>query len=108
MTCQELDARVDEWLEGTLPPDEVERLEAHLATCERCHEATRKLRHLLAHAAALARLRAEMDRTLKAQGDPRALGTGDIFESYPRHSPMRPELGGFAERGAYNPAFQKK
>ncbi len=61
-----------------------------------------------AHAATLARLRGEMDGALKAQGDPRALGTGDIFESYPRHSPMRPELGGFAERGQYNPAFQKK
>jgi hypothetical protein len=36
------------------------------------------------------------------------LGTGDIFESYPRHSPMRRELGGFAEEGQYNPAFIPK
>lgn len=61
-----------------------------------------------AHAAALARLRDEMSGTLKAQGDPRALGTGDVFESYPRFSSMRPELGGFAKQGEYNPAFKKK
>lgn len=43
---------------------------------------------------------------LRKQGDPRALGTGDIFESYPRVSHMRPELGGFAERGEYNPKYR--
>ena len=43
---------------------------------------------------------------LTKQEDPRATGKGEIFESYPRYSSMRPNLGGFAERGAYNPAFQ--
>lgn len=43
---------------------------------------------------------------LREQGDPRALDKGDIFESYPRVSGMRPELGGFAERGEYNPKYQ--
>ena len=43
---------------------------------------------------------------LTKQEDPRATGKGEIFESYPRYSSMRPHLGGFAERGAYNPAFQ--
>ncbi|MCP4641521.1 MAG: sulfatase [bacterium] len=47
-----------------------------------------------------------LDALLTEQGDPRALGTGDIFESYPRVSHMRPELGGFAERGQYNPKYQ--
>lgn len=47
-------------------------------------------------------------RLLKEQGDPRALGTGDIFESYPRVSGMRPELGGFAARGEYNSKYQPK
>ncbi len=42
---------------------------------------------------------------LTEQGDPRAHGRGDIFESYPRVSHMRPELGGFAERGEYNPKY---
>ena len=44
-------------------------------------------------------------QTLKAQGDPRVLGTGDIFESYPRFGGMR-DFPGFKERAAYNPAFQ--
>jgi hypothetical protein len=51
-------------------------------------------------------LRDQLTAELTALGDPRALGTGDIFESYPRVSPMRPELGGFAERGEYNPKYQ--
>jgi len=50
-------------------------------------------------------LRGQLESILKADGDPRVLGTGAIFDSYPRHSPMRPELGGFAEEGKYNPAF---
>ncbi|MBL8241047.1 MAG: sulfatase [Bryobacterales bacterium] len=51
--------------------------------------------------------RRQLEAILRAEGDPRILGTGDIFDSYPRHSPMRPELGGFAEQGKYNPAYQK-
>jgi N-sulfoglucosamine sulfohydrolase len=43
---------------------------------------------------------------LKKQGDPRVLGNGDIFDSYPRHASMR-EFPGFKERHKYNPAFQK-
>jgi N-sulfoglucosamine sulfohydrolase len=51
-------------------------------------------------------LREKLRELLREQQDPRVLGKGDIFESYPRVSHMRPELGGFAERGEYNPAFQ--
>lgn len=58
-----------------------------------------------AHAAALERLRAMLDGALHAQNDPRVTGRGDVFESYPRVSAMRPHLGGFAERGAYNPKY---
>lgn len=36
MTCKELVELVTEYLEGTLPPDERERFEAHLATCQGC------------------------------------------------------------------------
>jgi uncharacterized sulfatase len=57
-----------------------------------------------AHAAARKQLRAELDRTLTAQGDPRMKGS-EIFDSYPRISPMRPQLGGFAEQ-AYNPKYK--
>jgi len=58
-----------------------------------------------AHGKALESHRRQLESILKAESDPRILGTGAIFDSYPRHSAMRPELGGFAERGKYNPAF---
>jgi len=44
---------------------------------------------------------------LKNQKDPRMLGRGDIFESYPRYSTMRP-FPGFKKRSSYNPKFQVK
>jgi uncharacterized sulfatase len=50
-------------------------------------------------------LRTTLERELKRQGDPRLLGQGDIWESYPRYSPMRKILGGFAEEGKYNPSY---
>ncbi|MEO6758567.1 MAG: sulfatase, partial [Saprospiraceae bacterium] len=61
-----------------------------------------------AHRTALTAHRQQLGQILKAEGDPRMLGTGAIFDSYPRYSPMRPELGGFAEEGKYNPAFRSK
>lgn len=48
----------------------------------------------------------QLEATLRAQQDPRILGRGDIFESYPRFSPMRPHLGGFAEQGQYNHKYR--
>jgi uncharacterized sulfatase len=59
-------------------------------------------------AGTLRRMRAQLDRVLAAEKDPRVTGRGSVFDSYPRHSPMRPELGGFAEQGKYNPAFIPK
>ncbi|MCX8036201.1 MAG: sulfatase [Candidatus Sumerlaeia bacterium] len=53
------------------------------------------------------KLRAELERTLAEQKDPRMAGD-EVFDSYPRYSPMRPQLGGFAEEGQYNPKFQAK
>lgn len=44
-----------------------------------------------------------MDELTK-QGDPRVLGNGDVFESYPRFGGMR-DFPGFKEKGNYNPAF---
>jgi N-sulfoglucosamine sulfohydrolase len=61
-----------------------------------------------AYAEITRRLRAELEQTLTAQKDPRMLGTGDIFDSYPRFSRMRPQLGGFSTRGAYNPKYRPK
>jgi len=69
------------------------------------------LTNLAAEASAKAVLedhRRRLEAVLRQEGDPRILGTGDIFDSYPRHSPMRKELGGFAEQGQYNPAFAPK
>lgn len=51
-------------------------------------------------------LQAQLFEALKQQGDPRALGNGDIFESYPRFATMR-EFPGFNDQGAYNPVFGK-
>jgi len=48
----------------------------------------------------------QLDELLRSQGDPRALGYGDIFDSYPRLSPMRKEFEGWTEN-AYNPKYQK-
>lgn len=60
------------------------------------------------HAELNGQLRKQLEETLTAQNDPRMLGGGDIFESYPRFNRMRPQLGGFAEAGQYNPKYQKK
>lgn len=59
-----------------------------------------------AYAAIKKELSAKIEANLKAQGDPRVLGYGDIFDSYPRISSMR-AFPGFRERRAYNPAFMQ-
>jgi predicted anti-sigma-YlaC factor YlaD len=55
MTCQELDERLDEWVDGTLKAAAAAEVEAHLAACALCQERERRMRQLLAHAAALPR-----------------------------------------------------
>jgi uncharacterized sulfatase len=52
-------------------------------------------------------LRAQLDKELTRLKDPRVLGNGDVFESYPRYSAMRPELGGFAKQGEYNTRYKR-
>ncbi|MCE2833471.1 MAG: hypothetical protein LW694_03745, partial [Chitinophagaceae bacterium] len=47
------------------------------------------------------RMAARLDSVLKAQGDPRVTGRGDVFETYPRFGGMRP-FPGFREQGKYN------
>ena len=51
-------------------------------------------------------LREQLFEALRAQKNPRVLGNGDIFESYPRFAGMR-EFPGFKERGKYNPKYGK-
>ena len=53
----------------------------------------------------LATLKNQLFTSLKAQGDPRVLGNGDIFDSYPRFASMR-QFPGFKARGKYNPKYQ--
>jgi hypothetical protein len=55
MTCQELDARLDDWVDGTLAAGAAAEVEAHLASCPHCQEQARRMRQLLAHAASLPR-----------------------------------------------------
>ncbi len=52
-------------------------------------------------------LRMTLMKQLHIQGDPRVMGNGDIFESYPRFGSMR-YFPGFKERGEYNPAFSNR
>jgi anti-sigma factor RsiW len=55
MTCEELDQRLDEWVDGALPPGAASEVQAHLASCALCRERERRLRQVLAHAASLPR-----------------------------------------------------
>jgi uncharacterized sulfatase len=47
----------------------------------------------------------ELEEVLTEQGDPRMLGYGDIFESYPRFMRMR-QFPGFKEQGKYNSKYE--
>jgi anti-sigma factor RsiW len=55
MTCQELDERLDDWLDGALAAGAASEVEAHLLSCPLCQERERRLRQVLAHAASLPR-----------------------------------------------------
>jgi len=59
------------------------------------------------HAEIQAGLSNRLMKLLEDQQDPRARGS-EIFDSYPRVSTMRRELGGFAEQGQYNPKYMEK
>ncbi len=49
-------------------------------------------------------LRAKLDHELRKEGDPRMFGS-QIFDSYPRYSPMR-NFDGFNEQGKYNNKYK--
>ena len=55
MTCEEVRARLDEWVEGSLGVAEKEAVDAHLAGCEACRAEARALEALLSAAADLPR-----------------------------------------------------
>lgn len=50
----------------------------------------------------------QLKSELAEQGDPRMLGYGYVFESYPRFGGFREYLGGFGKRGEYNPEYFRK
>ena len=50
-------------------------------------------------------LRNKLENELRIQSDPRILGYGDIYESFPRYGRFREELEGFSKRGEYNPDY---
>ena len=53
MSCEEIQDRLDEYVDGSLAEAEFQALEMHLAECEACRREERLLRALLAHAEAL-------------------------------------------------------
>ena len=57
------------------------------------------------HAEHKQRLIREMEKLLTQQHDARMLGYGDMYESFPRYGPFKPELKGFDRRGEYNPDY---
>lgn len=46
-----------------------------------------------------------LEENLRIQSDPRILGYGDMYESFPRYGNYRPELDGFKQKGEYNPEY---
>lgn len=59
------------------------------------------------YAAVRNELRHRLLQKLTDEGDPRVMGTGEIFDSYPRFGAMR-AFPGFHTKGAYNPAFEPR
>lgn len=55
MKCQQIDDRLDDFVDGALEAGPAAAVAAHLASCPRCREQEAQLRTLLAHAAALPR-----------------------------------------------------
>ncbi len=55
MNCDEIQARLDAWMEGTLPAAEQATVETHLAGCDRCRAEADALQALVAQARALPR-----------------------------------------------------
>jgi len=53
MTCAEAEERLDDYVDGSLSEGEFQEVELHLGTCPRCREEERRLRAVLAAAAAL-------------------------------------------------------
>ena len=97
MTCQEMDARLDDCLDGVLAAVDARSVEAHLASCAACREAERKMRQLLAYAAALPRsvapprdLWPDIERAIARERLAGLFGWGPSLGSQPRRRSSSP------------------
>ena len=68
---------------------------------------TRNIAGDTAYSEVLSEMRNKLEHELSLQEDPRVMGFGDIFDSYPRCASMR-NFPGFHKQGAYNPTFIQK
>ena len=55
MTCNEVDDRLDDYVDGSLSEGEFQEVELHIASCAACRDEERHLRRILAQASALPR-----------------------------------------------------
>ena len=55
MTCNEVDDRLDDYVDGSLSEGEFQEVELHIASCPACRDEERHLRLILAQASALPR-----------------------------------------------------
>jgi hypothetical protein len=92
MSCEDVKARLDDYVDGTLPERELHELELHIASCAECRDEERRLRAVLAHAAAMPK---EMD-------PPRDLWSG-IAEEIARQQ-AKPRVLRWAQSVSWNPA----
>jgi uncharacterized sulfatase len=90
-------ARWDPWY-AKRPPEELFRVRTDFACME--YLADRQ-----EYSAAKNELRNKLENELRIQSDPRMLGYGDMYESFPRYGRYREELEGFKKQGEYNPDY---
>jgi uncharacterized sulfatase len=80
------------------PPEELYRVKTDFACME-------NLAGSKEYESILEELRNKLENELRKQSDPRVLGYGDMYESFPRYGRFREELEGFDKQGEYNPDY---
>ena len=88
-----------------LPRDYLKRPSEELYDIQKDPSCLQNLARDPAFAKVLRSMREQLKEELKQQKDPRVLGYGDVFDSYPRYGPMREYIGGFKKWGQYNPKY---
>jgi len=80
------------------PPEELYRVKTDFACLE-------NLAGIKEYESIKEELRNKLETDLRSQSDPRMLGVGDMYESFPRYGRFREELEGFDKQGEYNPDY---